>query len=73
MKTRTFFLLSALTLAACNNAHADIRSFEECMQAGYPIMETYPRRCHVPGGPTFTETLIPPPSSSTGSTTFPED
>ncbi len=32
-----------------------IGSFEECAAAGYPVMESYPRQCSVPGGPTFTE------------------
>jgi hypothetical protein len=32
-----------------------IRSFGECVAAGYPVMESYPRQCRVPGGPSFTE------------------
>lgn len=34
-----------------------INSFAECEAAGYPVMESHPRRCAVPGGPTFTEEL----------------
>jgi len=34
-----------------------IGSFEECVAAGYPVMESYPRQCRVPGGPTFTEKI----------------
>lgn len=34
-----------------------ISSFEECAAAGYPIMESYPERCSVPGGPTFTRAI----------------
>lgn len=34
-----------------------ITSFEECMVAGYPIMESYPRQCAVPGEASFTEVL----------------
>ena len=34
-----------------------IGSFAECAAAGYPVMESYPRQCRVPGGPTFTEKL----------------
>lgn len=37
----------------------NIGTFEECINAGYPIMESYPRRCSVPGGPTFTEEIAP--------------
>ncbi|ODS39279.1 MAG: hypothetical protein A7316_05940 [Candidatus Altiarchaeales archaeon WOR_SM1_86-2] len=33
----------------------EIESFEECVEAGHPVMESYPPRCAVPGGPTFTE------------------
>lgn len=33
---------------------SDINSFEECVAAGYPILETYPRQCSV-NGRIFTE------------------
>ena len=36
-----------------------INSFEDCVNAGYPIMESYPRQCKTPDGRTFTE-IIPP-------------
>lgn len=31
-----------------------INSFDECAAAGYPIQDSYPERCTVPGGSTFT-------------------
>jgi hypothetical protein len=34
-----------------------ITNFQECLDAGYPAMESYPRQCAVPGGDTFTEIL----------------
>lgn len=34
-----------------------ITSFEECAQAGYPIMESYPEQCRTPNGETFTRQL----------------
>lgn len=34
-----------------------ITSFGECIAAGYPAMESYPRQCMVPGVGTFTEML----------------
>jgi hypothetical protein len=40
-----------------------IGSFEECVAAGYPVMESYPPQCRVPGGPSLTETLPPPITS----------
>jgi hypothetical protein len=32
-----------------------VEDFEGCAEMGYPIMESYPRQCAVPGGETFTE------------------
>lgn len=32
----------------------DITSFQQCADAGYPIQESFPERCSVPGGKTFT-------------------
>jgi hypothetical protein len=40
----------------CSGASV-IDTFEECVAAGYPVMESYPRQCRVPGGPTFTEVI----------------
>ena len=34
-------------------AKPEINSFEECVSAGYPIMESFPEKCSVPGGKTF--------------------
>ena len=33
----------------------EIKSFEECIEAGYPALESWPKQCRVPGGVTFTE------------------
>jgi hypothetical protein len=30
-----------------------ITNFQECIEAGYPVLETDPPRCTVPGGETF--------------------
>lgn len=32
----------------------NISSFEECVAAGYPVMESYPEQCKTPDGRTFT-------------------
>jgi hypothetical protein len=37
------------------NAGETVSSFEECVAAGYPVAESYPRQCHTPGGQSFTE------------------
>lgn len=34
-----------------------ITNFEECVEMGYPIMESYPRQCSTPDGHTYTEEL----------------
>jgi hypothetical protein len=57
--------IAALALAAGCTLTAPVpRNFEECERAGYPVMESYPRRCAVPGGPTFTEPYAMPPEIS---------
>lgn len=40
-----------------NGGIEDISSFDECAQAGYPIMESYPRQCNTPDGRTFVEQI----------------
>ena len=50
-------------LGRCFNGTACVRpitSFDECVAAGYPVMESYPPQCRVPGGPTFTGTIPAP-------------
>ncbi|MDP3954030.1 MAG: Gmad2 immunoglobulin-like domain-containing protein [bacterium] len=34
-----------------------VRNFQECADAGYLIMESYPRQCREPGGKTFSEEI----------------
>jgi hypothetical protein len=34
-----------------------ITSFEDCVSAGYPVMESYPRQCTTPEGNVYTEEL----------------
>ncbi|MCP4647952.1 MAG: hypothetical protein GY852_09520 [bacterium] len=66
-------LASVLLLSGCTIQESpapeppvEINSFDECAAAGYPIMESYPRQCAVPGGETFTEEvdIIPPGTES---------
>lgn len=40
-----------------------IKNFEECARAGYPVQESYPEVCRVPGGKSFTR---PVPADSGG-------
>jgi hypothetical protein len=38
-----------------NSCISQVNNFDECVEAGYPVMESYPRQCRIPGGRTFTE------------------
>lgn len=44
-----------LFMVACTTTQ-DITSFEECVEAGNPVMESYPRQCRA-GGETFVEEI----------------
>lgn len=35
----------------------EVNNFEECVSAGYPVMESYPRQCRTPSGELFTEEI----------------
>ena len=45
---------------SCVSTTPSIASFEECVAAGYPVMETYPRQCRTPDGRNFVEEIINP-------------
>lgn len=52
-----YFVLNSQnkTSSSSNSERVDkINSFKECAESGYPIQESYPERCSVPGGRTFT-------------------
>lgn len=36
-----------------------VKDFEDCVKAGYPVMESYPRQCSLPSGRFFVENFIP--------------
>lgn len=40
-----------------DNATSQIVNFKECAQAGYSMIESYPRQCKTPDGKTFTEDI----------------
>lgn len=50
----------------CEAVIGDITSFDECVAAGYPVMESYPRQCRTPDGPTFTEIIDGPIDGAEG-------
>lgn len=45
---------------------ANINSYEECVAAGYPVQESYPERCSVPGGNSYTNPDATPLAEVTG-------
>jgi len=71
MKKLTLFtiLILTLTLTACNGVPEEepieITNFEECLAAGNPAMESYPRQCMTKDGQTFIEELDLPTESLT--------
>ena len=64
-------LLIIAGLVAAYNANKEqqtflsITNFDECVAAGYPIMESYPEQCMTPDGRTFENPRqrIPPPET----------
>lgn len=39
---------------------ANINTYEECVAAGYPVQESYPEKCSVPGGDSYTNPSAAP-------------
>lgn len=59
---RILFLSIFLILLAVAIYFAQVKSvgsFEECVKAGYPVMETYPPQCKTPDGKSFTQQQSP--------------
>lgn len=52
--------------SGCGDETQKISSFIECLEAGFPIMESYPRQCRTPEGELFIEGVEPnnPPPSN---------
>lgn len=42
-----------------NSKIQSITNFDECVQAGYPIMESYPEQCRTPDGKAYTKQVSP--------------
>lgn len=68
MRFRVFGLLFAtMALAACNPVapQTQVTNFEDCVAAGNPVMESYPRQCRSAQGDLFVEEVdegIMPPN-----------
>ncbi len=64
MIKKVLLLLALITLATValvsfqnSQNKAAIESFEDCVAAGYPVLEIYPEQCNVPDGPSFTRQI----------------
>ena len=56
----TLMLFLSITLSACwPKSQKTATNFKECIQAGNPAMESYPRQCRTKEGQTFIEVLSP--------------
>lgn len=58
-------ILISLFVAGCEEIQSEINSFEECVAAGNPTMESYPRQCRA-GDKTFTEEVQAEPELTYG-------
>ena len=54
-----FLLLGAVLYATSRDSDRvdTVSNFDECANAGYQVAESYPARCMVPDGPSFTEDI----------------
>jgi len=48
-----FVLFSMILLLGCIAPPPEIKSFDDCVKAGYPVLESFPRQCKTPDGRTF--------------------
>jgi hypothetical protein len=46
---------AAMPLEKCNGVSGAVDNFEECLEAGFSVMESYPRQCRDGAGNLFTE------------------
>ncbi len=50
-------VIISLNCKTCKEPAAAVNSFEECIDRGYPVLESYPRQCKTPEGKTFSEDI----------------
>lgn len=50
----TLIVLGLIVIGTCT-AIQEINSFEDCVEAGYPILESYLAQCRTPEGKVFVE------------------
>jgi hypothetical protein len=62
-------LVLAIKLDRDEVEEMQINSFEECVEAGNPVAESYPRQCNTPDGGHFVEEITPAPTPTSTPTT----
>jgi hypothetical protein len=60
-------ILGVYMLTRQNALAPVVMSFETCMAAGYPVMESHPRQCKTPAGLTYAEEIPQQPTYSNAS------
>ncbi|MDD5606695.1 MAG: Gmad2 immunoglobulin-like domain-containing protein [Candidatus Pacebacteria bacterium] len=53
----TFIVIFVLGQKTYNKEDSSINSFEDCVAAGYLVLESYPRQCKTPDNQTFIEDI----------------
>lgn len=53
MRVLILCIIFVLLLGCVEQPTTKIKTFEECVNAGYPVLESYPRQCKTPDGRTF--------------------
>lgn len=53
-----YFLLTSFRMEI-EDPTFEVNSFEECADAGYPVMESFPEQCRAPDGRSFTKEYPP--------------
>ena len=57
MKKYILIVMVLISVLATSCVTKKITNFEECVAAGNPVMESYPRQCRTEDGQTFTEVI----------------
>lgn len=62
----SFFLLALIAIAVLiiiwqlqKNPWDNIRDFNSCAKAGYPVIQSYPPQCSLPNGKFFVQQVVP--------------
>lgn len=53
MRLAVLFAVVIFLFGCVGQSTAKIKTFEDCVNAGYPILESYPRQCRTPDGRNF--------------------